>query len=60
MKRYLSRTRKDVHISVTITGSDEARRNKAAAEVKKAIQNMNRISKHSNPPHEGVSYEINF
>ena len=60
MKRYVCNTKKDVHISVIITGTQDSERSKIAKVLKKAIQKMNRLSKHNNPSGKGVSYDIEF
>lgn len=60
MKFLVSKSKKDVHIKVVISGADEKVKKEIALEIRKAILKVNRHNEHKNPAKERASYEIAF
>lgn len=60
MKYMVSKSKKDIHIEVTISGKNEKAKKEIALEIRKAILKANRLNKHRNLSEERASYKIGF
>lgn len=60
MKYMVSKSKKDIHIEVVISGADEKVKKEIALEIRKAILKAKRHNEHKNPAKERASYKIAF